>query len=112
MGTFTYFLYEHALQAYTHVCHPPFKTTVAHVTLNFLCLAHGNELTGPRGEVASPLFPLSYYFPTDDDITWRITVTGTMKVAISFDVFELEPSSYSEGICVSTLKVKKTGHMN
>jgi len=70
---------------------------------------HGNELSGSQGEIASPLFPHSYFrlYRRDDPAdatTWRVTVGDGMAVALEFQVFEVEANSYS-GECRARLAV-------
>ena len=61
---------------------------------------HGNELTGSRGEIASPLFPSPYI--QRGDFTWRVTVDEGRRVRIYFNQFSLEKDSDSN-ICITAL---------
>lgn len=64
---------------------------------------HGNDLTGNRGEIASPLFPYPYIHRAD--FTWRITVDADRYVQLFFFsqfTVERDPNS---GACISSLLV-------
>jgi cubilin len=49
---------------------------------------HGNELSGPTGQVSSPLYPRSYMH--DGVFSWRIMVEFSKVVAISFKEFFID----------------------
>lgn len=61
---------------------------------------HGNDLSGPSGQVASPLYPRSYMH--DDTFFWRIMVDFGQVVAITFREFFID--TYFSG-CDSYLAV-------
>lgn len=65
--------------------------TPKRVFLNiFGSIVHGNELFGPSGEIASPLYPKIYEENTlwsDSSVTWRITVDFQSVILISFKDF-------------------------
>lgn len=70
---------------------------------------HGNELSGPSGEIASPMFPHSYhhvYRPnSQQEVTWRVTVAEGMGVVVTFSVFEIEMFIHNRR-CDSRLTVR------
>jgi hypothetical protein len=49
---------------------------------------HGNDLSGPTGQVASPLYPRSYM--RYGTFSWRITVDVGKAIAISFQEFFID----------------------
>lgn len=57
-------------------------------------VVHGNELTGPAGEVASPLYPKPYI--QQGDFFWRITVDNGMTIRITFTDFYMDHFDTSE----------------
>ncbi|XP_021927790.1 cubilin [Zootermopsis nevadensis] len=63
-------------------------------------MLHGNDLSGPSGQVASPLYPRSYMH--DDTFFWRIMVDFGQVVAITFREFFID--TYFSG-CDSYLAV-------
>jgi hypothetical protein len=49
---------------------------------------HGNDLSGPAGQVASPLYPRSYrHYGT---FSWRIMVDIGRAIAVTFKEFFVE----------------------
>ncbi|XP_071443305.1 cubilin [Hetaerina americana] len=48
-------------------------------------MLHGNELSGVRGQIASPLYP--HPFTSGGTYTWRITVNYGMAISITFEDF-------------------------
>ena len=66
-------------------------------------VVHGNDLTGSRGEIASPLFPYPYIHR--EDFAWRVTVDPDLFVRLFFyNQFSIERDSDS-GTCISALLV-------
>ena len=64
---------------------------------------HGNDLTGNRGEIASPLFPHPYIHR--DDFSWRVTVDPERFVMIYFyPQFSME-REHESTVCISSLLV-------
>ncbi len=63
---------------------------------------HGNELSGSRGEIASPLYPHSYILR--GEYTWRVTVDEDRRVRMYFPYFSVERDPDS-GACISSLLV-------
>ncbi|XP_068081387.1 cubilin [Anabrus simplex] len=51
-------------------------------------LVHGNDLSGPSGEIASPLYPRSYI--QEGDFSWRVTVQFGYAISITFTDFFIE----------------------
>jgi cubilin len=51
-------------------------------------MVYGGSLTGPTGQIASPLYPAEY--PNSLDITWTIFVSGDARVRIVFTAFDVE----------------------
>jgi hypothetical protein len=49
---------------------------------------HGNDLSGPAGQVASPLYPRSYRHY--GSFSWRIMVDTGQAIAITFKEFFFE----------------------
>jgi len=69
---------------------------------------HGNDLSGNRGEIASPLFPHPYIHR--DDFSWRVTVDAERFVRLYFyPQFSIEREHESTA-CISSLLV--LGQMN
>ena len=69
---------------------------------------HGNELSGSGGEIASPMFPHTYFTggrPDTAEVSWRVTVDAPYVVSIRFDVFEVESSVYVSNECLSFIVV-------
>ena len=70
-----------------------------------VCIVHGNDLNGNRGEIASPVFPFPYIHR--GDFSWRVTVDPERFVRLFFyPQFSLEHDPDS-GVCISSLLVKK-----
>jgi hypothetical protein len=72
---------------------------------------HGNELSGARGIITSPLYPLSYRTTesSEEVITWRITVDDGMAVQFGFNVFEIHRSCFADNCqCRSKIQVGLT----
>ncbi|XP_046451773.1 cubilin-like isoform X2 [Daphnia pulex] len=66
-------------------------------------LLHGNDLSGNRGEIASPLFPHPYIHR--DDFSWRVTVDAERFVRLYFyPQFSIEREHESTA-CISSLLV-------
>lgn len=64
---------------------------------------HGNDLSGNRGEIASPLFPHPYIHR--DDFSWRVTVDAERFVRLYFyPQFSIEREHESTA-CISSLLV-------
>ena len=57
----------------------------------FLSTVHGNDLSGPTGQVASPLYPRSYR--RYGVFSWRIMVDTGKAVVISFHEFFIDAYS-------------------
>ena len=100
------------------------KFKICHQKLLFNVSVHGNDLSGERGEITSPLFPHMYDIETGSEevnkfrsrngllysdfrasgkggkfeilqvITWRVTVADGMSIFIRFTVFEIESSHW------------------
>ena len=54
----------------------------------FLSTVHGNDLSGPTGQVASPLYPRSYM--KNGVFYWRIMVDFGQAIVISFQEFFID----------------------
>jgi len=67
-----------------------------------LILVHGNELSGSRGYVESPLYPLPLYML--GTYTWRILVNQSQAIRIRFNAFDFEFDSTTDS-CGNFLKV-------
>ncbi|XP_012276352.1 cubilin [Orussus abietinus] len=55
-------------------------------------LVHSNELEGPSGEIASPLYP--NFYTMEGDYSWRITVASGWSIRITFTEFHTDATSY------------------
>lgn len=62
---------------------------------------HGNDLNGPTGQVASPLYPRSYM--RHGVFYWRVMVDTGRAIVISFREFFIDDYYYSD--CYSYLAV-------
>lgn len=62
-----------------------------------ILLVHGNELSGPSGQIASPLYPKIFYDTLLPSISWRITVDFDSNIIITFKDFYVE--SYTSDEC-------------
>ncbi|KAK5640278.1 hypothetical protein RI129_011089 [Pyrocoelia pectoralis] len=58
-------------------------------------LDHGVALSGPMGQIASPLYP--HYYTKNEEFSWTITVTFGQAILISFVDFYVE--TYSDNDC-------------
>lgn len=64
---------------------------------------HGNDLSGNRGEIASPLYPHPYIHR--DDFSWRVTVDNERFVRLYFyPQFSLE-REHDSTTCISSVLV-------
>lgn len=63
-------------------------------------LVHGNDLTGPSGDIASPLYPQMCMLY--GEYTWRITVDYRSSIRIDFKRFHIE--TYSDS-CYTSVAV-------
>ena len=58
---------------------------------------HGGDLTGERGQLASPLYPNQH--PHNAEYAWTITVPNGMYVYVEFRDIDLERSTVNLGRC-------------
>ena len=65
-------------------------------------LIHGSDLSGPEGEIASPLYPMPCRL--EDEYSWRVTVDFGSIVKIEFDEFSLD-STFPD--CFAQVSVRK-----
>jgi hypothetical protein len=68
---------------------------------------HGNDLSGPTGQVASPLYPHSYRH--EGVFSWRIMVDTGKAISITFKEFFIDTSS---SYCYSYIAVSNELHIS
>jgi hypothetical protein len=67
---------------------------------------HGNDLSGPAGQIASPLYPRSYLHY--GSFSWRIMVDIGRAIAITFKEFFVE---FYFSNCISFVTVSNEMHL-
>ena len=70
---------------------PGRHSQVVMADVSFMFPVYGGEITGQRGQIASPLYPNKY--PHSVDYTWTITVPLNMFVYVTFNDIDIEAAS-------------------